>query len=35
MIAIAILAMALATVFGSNIGAARSTMHARTSPAPR
>ncbi|MEZ4389961.1 MAG: prepilin-type N-terminal cleavage/methylation domain-containing protein [Polyangiales bacterium] len=29
MIAIAILSMALATVFGSNIGAARSTMHAR------
>ncbi len=29
MIAIAILAMALATVFGSNVGAARSTMHAR------
>jgi hypothetical protein len=29
MIAIAILSMALATVFGSNVGAARSTMHAR------
>jgi general secretion pathway protein I len=29
MIAVAILAMALATVFGSNVGAARSTMHAR------
>lgn len=29
MIAIVILSMALATVFGSNVGAARSTMHAR------